>query len=74
MHNEHYGRPVNKVVFLVLCWFLGGIGVHKFYIGENTKGILYLLFCWTLIPSLLALITFFITLFKPADQNGNLYL
>jgi hypothetical protein len=36
--------------------FLGGIGVHKFYLGQTAAGVLYLLFCWTLIPSLIAFI------------------
>ena len=35
---------------------LGGIGVHKFYLGRGAAGVLYILFCWTLIPSLIAFI------------------
>ncbi len=34
----------------------GGIGVHKFYLGRVAAGVLYILFCWTLIPSLIAFI------------------
>ena len=34
---------------------LGGIGVHKFYLG-NAIGVLYLLFCWTGIPSVIGLV------------------
>lgn len=71
---NNFGRPVNKVLYLVLCFFLGGIGVHYFYAGKTAAGVLSLLFCWTLIPSLVALITFFVTLFKPADINGNIWL
>ena len=36
--------------------FLDGIGVHKFYLGKVGLGILYLLFCWTFIPSVIGLI------------------
>ncbi|MFX3636615.1 MAG: TM2 domain-containing protein [Candidatus Pristimantibacillus sp.] len=36
--------------------FLGGLGIHKFYLGRNGWGILYILFCWTSIPSFLGLI------------------
>jgi TM2 domain-containing membrane protein YozV len=32
--------------------FLGGFGVHKFYLGRVGMGILYLLFCWTFIPAI----------------------
>ena len=34
---------------------LGGLGVHRFYLG-NAIGVLYLLFCWTGIPSIVGLI------------------
>ena len=40
---------------LLLALFLGGIGVHKFYMGQTGAGIIYLLFCWTGIPALIAL-------------------
>jgi TM2 domain-containing membrane protein YozV len=34
---------------------LGGFGLHKFYLGNYLAGIVYLVFCWTLIPSLAGL-------------------
>lgn len=46
----------NKVTAGVLAILLGGIGVHKFYLGQIGMGILYLLFCWTFIPSIIGLI------------------
>ena len=53
-HTNSSGR--NKVVAGVLALLLGGIGVHKFYLGKGVQGILYLLFCWTFIPALLGLV------------------
>ncbi|MFC0684651.1 TM2 domain-containing protein [Novosphingobium clariflavum] len=41
---------------ILIALFLGGIGGHKFYLGQAGLGILYLLFCWTFIPSIIALI------------------
>ena len=41
----------SKVAAGLLAIFLGGIGVHKFYMGKIGMGILYLLFCWTGIPA-----------------------
>lgn len=41
---------------ILLTFFLGGIGAHKFYLGKSGWGILYLLFCWTFIPALVAFI------------------
>jgi TM2 domain-containing membrane protein YozV len=40
----------------LLALFLGGIGVHKFYLGRGGMGVVYLLFCWTFIPSLIAFV------------------
>lgn len=63
---------VNKIVYCVLAFLLGGLGIHKFYAGRTGKGILYILFCWTGIPNIIALIEFIIALCKPADANGNI--
>lgn len=65
-------KAVNKVVYCVLCFFLGGIGVHKFYAGKIGTGILYLLFCWTFIPGFIAFIEFIIGICKKSDSNGNI--
>lgn len=67
-----YGRVVNKWVYFILALFFGGIGAHKFYSGFSGKGIMYLIFCWTMIPALIAFFSAIATLLKPADQNGNI--
>jgi TM2 domain-containing membrane protein YozV len=48
--------PSTAVLLAVL---LGGLGAHKFYLGQTGMGIMYLLFCWTGIPALVALIEAF---------------
>ena len=48
----------SKTTATVLCFFLGGFGIHRFYLGQTGLGVLYLVFCWTLIPGLIALIDF----------------
>lgn len=40
--NGRMGREKNKWVAVLLCFFLGGIGVHKFYEGKIGMGILYI--------------------------------
>ncbi len=35
--------PKSKMVALILCIFLGTIGIHRFYVGKVGMGILYLL-------------------------------
>jgi len=37
-----YRKECNKWVALLLCWFLGYLGAHKFYEGKTGLGILYL--------------------------------
>ena len=34
--------PKSRLVALILCFFLGGFGVHRFYVGKIGTGILYL--------------------------------
>lgn len=46
----------DKTTAGILALLVGGIGVHKFYLNRTGQGILYLLFCWTLIPGLIAFI------------------
>lgn len=58
----------NRGLAAVLALFLGGIGVHKFYLGQIGLGVIYLLFCWTFIPAIVALIEA-ILLFAMTDEK-----
>ena len=51
---------MRKSTLLALTLLLGGFGAHKFYLGKQWQGALYLTFFWTLIPSLIALIEFIV--------------
>ena len=48
----------NKWIAAVLAWFLGWLGIHKFYLGHNGAGVIYLLFSWTLIPAIVSFFDF----------------
>jgi TM2 domain-containing membrane protein YozV len=47
-----------RTTAIILAFFGGGFGFHKFYLGETMAGIVYLVFSWTLIPSLIAFFEF----------------
>lgn len=44
----------SRSLAILLTLFLGGVGAHKFYLGSPGLGLLYLLFCWTFIPAVIA--------------------
>lgn len=57
--NGDYLNGKDKIMIALLCFFLGGWGVHNFVLGETKKGIvkIVLTFCFG-IGSILALIDF----------------
>jgi TM2 domain-containing membrane protein YozV/Tfp pilus assembly protein PilE len=66
-------KSVSKVALLLITFFLGGIGGHKFYLKKYGMGILYLLFFWTAIPSLIAFIEFIIYCVKNEEELQQRY-
>ncbi|MBQ3390305.1 MAG: TM2 domain-containing protein [Firmicutes bacterium] len=46
----------SKIAAGVLGIVLGGLGIHKFYLGKIGLGIVYILFVWTGIPSIIGLV------------------
>ncbi|MCS6824177.1 MAG: TM2 domain-containing protein [Cytophagaceae bacterium] len=41
--SDNKGNDKNWVVALILCWLLGGLGIHRFYLGYTWQGIVQLL-------------------------------
>lgn len=59
------------LVTLLLCFFLGTLGIHSFYVGKMGIGVAQLLTCggcgiWTLIDFILILLK------KFKDSEGNI--
>ncbi len=77
----HCGAPANSVqsvrksqtVASVLCLFLGSVGGHRFYLGPTWLGVVYLLLCWTGIPSLIAMVETFIIVFSSQETWAKKY-
>jgi hypothetical protein len=49
----------DEVVGILLALFLGGFGVHHFYLRRTGLGVLYACFCWTPFPWVLGFIECF---------------
>jgi len=67
----HTGK--NRLTAALLALFLGGLGAHKFYLGENFMGVIYLLFCWTFIPAIAALVEAIIFLTMSDERFSRKY-
>lgn len=71
VHGKRHNR--NKGVAAVLALFLGGLGAHKFYLGQTGSGLLYLLFFWTWIPAIIAFVEAIIYLTKSDEDFDRMY-
>jgi TM2 domain-containing membrane protein YozV len=49
----------DEVVGILLALFLGAFGIHHFYLRRTGLGIVYLIFCWTGITTILGFIECF---------------
>jgi TM2 domain-containing membrane protein YozV len=54
---------------LLLTLLLGGIGAHRFYLGQVGAGLAYLLFCWTFIPLIISFFELFSIMGRVDEYN-----
>ena len=76
-NTGNFGDPApngkSRITAALLAIFLGGLGIHKFYLGQNGAGIIYLLFCWTLVPLILSVIDFIVLVTMSDDSFDRSY-
>ena len=70
--SSHHGKR-SKMAAALLAIFLGGFGIHKFYLGKTAMGVLYLIFFWTLIPAIIGFIEGIIYLTKSDEEFAEQY-
>lgn len=58
-YAEYEQARKDGTIGVLLAIFLGGLGVHHFYLHRNGTGLLYLLFSWTGIPMIVGWIEAF---------------
>lgn len=63
-----YTPVKSRVTAGVLGILLGGLGIHKFYLGKVGLGVVYLLFFWTYVPAIIGLVEGIIYLTQ-SDQD-----
>lgn len=63
----------SKLAAALFALFLGGFGIHKFYLKRVGAGVLYLLFCWTFIPSILGFIDGVLLLIMSDEEFNQKY-
>ncbi|NLE02459.1 MAG: TM2 domain-containing protein [Fibrobacter sp.] len=67
-------KRVDKYLYIILAVFLGDFGAHQFYAGKKKKGILYLIFFWTFIPEILALLDVIKACGKMKDSENKIWI
>ena len=55
-------KKKDRVTAAILALVLGGLGVHHFYLGNVLVGIVYLIFCLTFVPAIIAFVEFIVFL------------
>lgn len=67
--NKNLVGLKSKVAFVLLALFLGGLGVHRMYLGDWLLGVIYLVFFWTGVPMVIAFIEAVVIGLRPNDPR-----
>lgn len=70
--SEFNAQRKNATTAALLALFLGGLGAHRFYMGQIGMGMLYLVFSVTLIPLVVSLVEIFLMSGRVARFNAKL--
>lgn len=68
LFQSRYDRAhKSRTTAFLLTFFLGGLGAHRAYLKEPWLCVLYIVFCWTLVPVVVAVVELFLIL-KRVDR------
>lgn len=54
--NGDLKRIKDRIAAAIIAFGLGTFGIHKFYLGQCIRGVFYLLFAWTAIPTIISIV------------------
>lgn len=63
----------SKTTTILLAFFLGTFGAHRFYLGQHWKGIFSILFFWTYIPTIISFIDVIVFAAMSQDKFDDKY-
>jgi hypothetical protein len=63
----------SRLAAVLLAWFLGAFGIHKFYLGRIGWGFIYLLLFWTFVPAMVAFIEGLVYIFMSDEEFARKY-
>lgn len=55
--------------FAIIAFLLGGLGIQEFFLGNDFRGVLGILFCWTGIPAIVAIVQLIIAILAEDDDE-----
>ena len=55
--------------FAIIAFLLGGLGIQEFFLGNDFRGVLGILFCWTGIPAIGAIVQLIIAILAEDDNE-----
>ena len=70
--QEFKRKAKSQGIGIAWALLLGGLGAHRFYMGEPGWGILYVLFVWTFVPMIVAIIEAFFMGKRVDEYNESL--
>ncbi len=69
-YAEYQEARKEEIVGVLLALFLGGFGIHRFYLRQNVAGAIYLIFSWTGIPSIIGFFECFLMPGRVREYNA----
>ena len=69
--SEMSPKRKDATVGVLLALFLGGLGGHRFYMGQTGLGVVYILLCWTFVPTVVGLVEAFFMSKRVREHNAQ---